>query len=43
MIYLILSFLLGAAVGALAYRKNAAKVSKIEAKGKAALDALKNR
>jgi len=43
-LFLILSsFLVGFVAGALVFRKHAAKASELEAKGKAALDALKNR
>lgn len=38
-----LSLLAGFVAGALVFRKHAAKASELEAKGKAALDALKNR
>lgn len=43
MIIAILSFLIGFVAGALVFRKHAAKASELEAKGKAALDALKGR
>jgi hypothetical protein len=38
-----LSLIAGFVAGALVFRKHAAKASELEAKGKAALDALKNR
>jgi len=43
MILAILSFLLGLVTGLLVMRKHSAKASELEAKGKAALDALKGR
>jgi len=43
MIIALLSFLVGFVAGALVFRKHAAKASELEAKGKAALDALKGR
>jgi uncharacterized protein YneF (UPF0154 family) len=39
----LLSFILGLITGLLVMRKHAAKASELEAKGKAALDALKGR
>ena len=43
MITLLLALLVGFVAGALVFRKHAAKASELEAKGKAALDALKGR
>jgi uncharacterized membrane-anchored protein YhcB (DUF1043 family) len=43
MIIAILSFLVGLVTGILVMRKHAAKASALEAKGKAALDALKGK
>lgn len=43
MTLVIISFLAGAIVGALAFRNNAAKGSQIADKGKAILDALKGK
>ena len=43
MILAILSFIAGLVTGLLVMRKHAAKASELEAKGKAALDALKGR
>jgi type II secretory pathway pseudopilin PulG len=43
MILAILSFLAGLITGVLVMRKHGAKASELEAKGKAALDALKGR
>ena len=43
MITHLLALLVGFVAGALVFRKHAAKASELEAKGKAALDALKNR
>jgi type II secretory pathway pseudopilin PulG len=43
MIIGILSFLAGLVTGVLVMRKHSAKASELEAKGKAALDALKGR
>ncbi len=43
MITAILSFLAGLITGVLVMRKHGAKASELEAKGKAALDALKGR
>ena len=40
---ILLSFILGLITGLLVMRKHAAKASELEAKGKAALDALKGR
>ena len=43
-LFLILaSFLVGFTVGALVFRRHASRLSELEAKGKAALDALKGR
>jgi F0F1-type ATP synthase assembly protein I len=39
----ILGLVLGFVAGALVFRKHAAKASELEAKGRQALDALKNR
>ena len=43
MITAIVSFLLGLVTGALVFRRHATRLTDLEAKGKAALDALKNR
>lgn len=43
MILVILSFLAGLITGVLVMRKHGSKASELEAKGKAALDALKGR
>lgn len=43
MIFYVLSFLAGVAVGALSYRNNKAKAEAAEAKGKSILDALKGK
>jgi hypothetical protein len=43
MITQLLALLVGFVAGALVFRKHAAKASELEAKGKAALDALKGR
>jgi F0F1-type ATP synthase assembly protein I len=42
-IAILVSLLVGFVAGALVFRKHASKASELEAKGKAALDALKNR
>jgi hypothetical protein len=43
MITHLLALLVGFVAGALVFRKHAAKASELEAKGRQALDALKNR
>ena len=42
-IFFVLFFFAGVTVGALAYRNNAAKASKLEAKGKTIISALKGK